>query len=163
MLSKLQGFDMKSLTIIDQSEVVAASLVVRTACEMGSIFIRTSVTRENWETILSQHLHSGDTVIDLTFGINCIDILSWCQANQVCYINTAVEKWEDELIPDNDATWIGDGKEEKGDWTVKHKELYDRTLYARHLDIANYGFSVGGPTAVLEHGIICTLPTSPNL
>jgi homospermidine synthase len=97
-------------------------------------------------------MHPGDTVIDLTFGINCIDILSWCQANQVRYINTAVEKWEDELIPDNAANWIGDIKEEKVDWTVKHKDLYDRTLYARHQDIINNGFSGSGPTAVLEHG-----------
>jgi len=143
---------MKSLTIIDQSEVVAASTVVHTACEMGAIFIRTTVTRENWQTLLSQHLHNGDTVIDLTFGINCIDILSWCQEHGVRYINTAVEKWEDEQITDNDATWLGDSKEEKGDWTIKHKDLYDRTLYARHQEITNYGFSGSGPTAVLEHG-----------
>lgn len=154
MLTKLPGFDMKTLTVIDQSETVAASQVVRTACELGAIFIRTSVTRDNWRTLLEQHLRSGDTIIDLTFGINCIDILSWSQEHQVRYINTAVEKWEDELIPDNAATWVGSGKDEKGDWTIKHKDLYDRTLYARHQEITNRGFSVSGPTAVLEHGMI---------
>jgi len=30
--------------------------------------------------------------------------------------------------------------------------LYDRTLYARHQEIENKGFSENGPTAVLEHG-----------
>ena len=154
MLSKLPGFDMKCLTIIDQSEVIATSPVVHAACEMGSVFIRMAVTRENWNTILSQHLRAGDTIIDLTFGINCIDVLSWCQEHEIRYINTAVEKWEDELIPDNAATWIDQSIEDKEDWTLKHKDLYDRTLYARHQDITNNGYSGSGPTAVLEHGII---------
>lgn len=140
---------MKSLTIIDQSEIVAASQVVSDACNMGSKFIRASLTRENWQTLLSQHLKAGDTIIDLTFGINCIDILSWCQDHQVRYMNTAVEKWEDELIPENDAPWVDSNVK---DWTKTYKDLYDRTLYARHEDITNHGFSSSGPTAVLEHG-----------
>lgn len=150
MLSSLPGFDMKTLTVLDQSEQVASSSVVHAACEKGAIFIRTAVTRENWRSLLSSHLNPGDIIIDLTFGINCLDILTWCQSHQVRYINTAVEKWEDELIPENHATWLD--TKEKGDWTVKHKELYDRTLYARHLEISHQGFAPSGPTAVLEHG-----------
>jgi homospermidine synthase len=89
-------------------------------------------------------------VLDLTFGINCLDVLEWCQEHRVGYINTAVEKWEDELISDNCAQW--EDKEGEGDWTVAHKNLYDRTLYARHSEIASKGFVADGPTAVLEHG-----------
>jgi homospermidine synthase len=151
MLCKLPGFDMKTLTILDQAEEVSHSQVVLTACELGATFIRTSVTRDNWQYLLSHHLGAGDTIIDLTFGINCIDILSWCQEHQVRYINTAVEKWEDELIPDNTSMkWLNNVKDK--DWTVAHKKIYDRTLYARHLEIMNHGFASDGPTAVLEHG-----------
>jgi len=150
MLLQMPDFNMKTLTILDQSETVASSQLVNTACKKGAIFIRATVTRDNWMSLLSSHLKSGDIIIDLTFGINCIDLLSWCQSNQVRYINTAVEKWEDELISENHATWLD--TKEKGDWTVLHKDLYDRTLYARHLEITHQGFAPNGPTAVLEHG-----------
>jgi homospermidine synthase len=152
MLALLPDFDMTKLTIIDQSDLVEENCVaLHTARARGATFLHTSVTRDNWRALLADHLSPGDTVIDLTFGISSIDVLEWCQNHRVCYINTAIERWEDELIPNNEAKWIADEKHEK-DWTVSHKELYDRTLYARHLEIANKDFSENGPTAVLEHG-----------
>lgn len=149
MLGMLPDFSMSTLTIIDQSEAVESCASLCAARARGATFVRTSVTRDNWRALLEKYLHPGDTVIDLTFGISSIDVLEWCQHHQVCYINTAIERWEDELIPDNDAE-IDEGEEK--DWDTFHKELYDRTLYARHLEIAGKRFAANGPTAVLEHG-----------
>jgi homospermidine synthase len=151
MLAMLPDFDMTKLTILDQSAQVENCSAVRTAKARGATFVHASVTRDNWRALLAEHLRPGDSVIDLTFGISSIDVLEWCQSHKVSYINTAIERWEDELIPDNEATWIGADKGE-GDWTESYKELYDRTLYARHQEISKKGFSETGPTAVLEHG-----------
>lgn len=151
MLALLPDFDMERLTIIDQSPAVANHPALIDACKRGATFHQVSVTRENWRSLLNEHLKNGDIVMDLTFGICSIEILGWCQQNNVRYMNTAIERWEDELIPDNNATWVDNGVEDD-DWTVTHKELYDRTLYARHQDIANRNFAKDGPSAILEHG-----------
>lgn len=155
MLGRLPDFDLSTLTIIDKSEKVAASTAVHEACARGATFIKVCVSRSNWKTLLNRYLGHGDVLIDLSFGIRCEDLLGWCQRHNVNYINTAIETWEDELIPENnlDDRSGRKSKERRGeDWTQEHKELYDRTLYARHLQIANTVTTNNGPTAVLEHG-----------
>ncbi len=157
---------MTTLTIVDQSPIVESCASVRAACAKGAKFIRTELTRINWCGVLESLLKPGDTLIDLTFGISCLELLEWCQTHDVTYINTAIERWEDELIVDNCKLLDSDMYEERGKeyfilmysrnsdgWTSKHKDLYDRTLYARHLEIMQRGFDKCGPTAVLEHGM----------
>jgi len=158
MLPFLPDFDMTKLTIIDHADSVAEHPALKAACAKGATFLQTSITRENWRSLLHEHVRAGDVVIDLTFGVSSIDLLEWCQHHRVGYMNTAIERWDDELIPQNDAHWLDDKTHNdeqssvKQDWTVAHKELYDRTLYARHLEIVDKEFATNGPTAVLEHG-----------
>lgn len=155
MLATLADFDLSKLTIIDQSDAVTNHPTLLAACARGATFHQISITRDNWRSLLHQHVYTGDIIIDLTFGVSSIDVLEWCQHHRVGYINTAIERWEDELIPENNAKWLDQEKGEKSgekDWTVAHKELYDRTLYARHQEIVEKEFAANGPTAVLEHG-----------
>lgn len=149
MLSQLPCFDMKQLTIMDQAESVYKAPYITEAIEKGAAVIIKKIERSNWRKVLAEHLSASDLLLDLSFGISTIDLLSWCQEHGVMYINTAIEKWEDELITHYDFSELN----AEAGWTKKHQKLYDRTLYARHMDIMNKGFSTNGPTAVLEHGV----------
>ena len=71
------------------------------------------VTKDNFEDFMSNNFSAGDFCIDVSLNIDCLDIITWCLANNVFYMNTSLERWPDE--PDE---------------TIPN--LADRTLYKEH-------------------------------
>lgn len=104
--------------------------------EQGASFVAGRVTQENYRDLLGQHVGPGDVIVDLAWNIGTADILDWCRANDVRYVNASLELWD---------PYAGFGSEPPT----------DRTLYARHIAlremIGRWGDNKG-PTAVLDHG-----------
>ena len=102
--------------------------------ERGVTFVRNRVTRENLGALLGRHLGEGDLLLDLAWNIDCCDLLQWCHDHGVLYVNTSVEVWDP--------------------YETAAKHPTELTLYARHMKIRQLlaGWTVPGPTAVLEHG-----------
>ncbi|KAI9344409.1 Saccharopine dehydrogenase-domain-containing protein [Obelidium mucronatum] len=131
--------------------------------EKGATFWNIELTRVNLASVLNKAFQTGDDthdkgrncprkepriLIDLTVGIGCSDVVKWCAREGVCYVNTALELWEDAEL--------------NGDWLKRFKETgdftgaRDRTLFARQSDLKtliedkeNYPRF----TAVIDHGM----------
>jgi len=50
----------------------------------------------NYQDILNRYCNSGDFVINLTVDVSCADLITWCQSNEVLYIDTALYNWLDD-------------------------------------------------------------------
>jgi homospermidine synthase len=101
----------------------------------GVQFHQLKITPENMDSVLGNHLSSGDLLIDLAWNIGATDILQWCHDHGVLYINTSVELWDP--------------------YTGSHdKHPTERTLYWRHMKIRKMiaEWKTPGPTAIVEHG-----------
>ena len=124
--------DFSKLTLMDFEDLRHTIPDTLTA---GARYVQDRVTRENLPTLLSQHVGSGDLLVDLAWNIDCGEIIQWCHDNNVLYLNTSVEVW--------------DPYEESG--AVSPAE---RTLYVRHMDLRRRvrGWATKGPSAVVEHG-----------
>jgi homospermidine synthase len=120
------------ITIMDFEPNEAA---LRPWIEQGVTFVKDRVTPGNLGSLLGQHLSTGDLLIDLAWNIDCCEIVQWCHARGVLYVNTSVELWD---------PYAGAG----------NKHPTERTLYWRHMNLLRMTstWDVPGPTAVIEHG-----------
>ena len=119
------NFDPSKLTILDYNPPDNTSWI-----PAGTVYRPQKITPDNINTILSQHLSSGDLLIDLAWNIDCKTILQWCHDNNVFYINTSVEIWN----------------------PYETIDIPKRTLYWRHNNLQHLKHTWSGPTAILEHG-----------
>jgi homospermidine synthase len=127
------SLDPTTVTVIenrDNRDRIASSL------SRGVRYEQFEITRANLVETLSRHLGDGDLLIDLAWNIDLTELLEWCRAHDVRYLNTSVEVWD----PYGDAAAIAP---------------QERTLYWRHMalrrQLARWG-SNDGPSAVVEHG-----------
>jgi homospermidine synthase len=101
--------------------------------------INMKITPHNIESLLD-YLKEGDTLVDLSVDVSCIDIWSCCMKRGVMYLNSSLESWEDtgdlNCNPQNE------------------EELYKTSIhYLRGLIEQNkYWNNTSGPTTVFEHG-----------
>jgi homospermidine synthase len=120
-------------TVLDFADVEEHA---RWVGERGMSFVRDRVARDNYAEVLGRHAGPGDVIVDLAWNIGTADILEWCRANDVRYVNASLEVWD---------PYEGMG--------TSHPT--ERTLYARHMElrarIARWGDN-DGPSAVLDHG-----------
>lgn len=128
----LRHFDMdfNKLTILDFEDMRP---FIRETLEAGATYVQQRITPTNLAAMLGAYLGPGDLLIDLAWNIEATDIIGWCHANDVLYINTSVELWN------------------PYDMTVHPTE---RTLYVRHMALRKLAASwrEPGATAVVEHG-----------
>lgn len=126
-------FEPTSVTVLesrDNRERITSSL------ERGVHYQRLEINPENLESTLDSLLGDGDLLIDLAWNIGLNELLDWCRAHNVLYLNTSVEVWFPFQNPASASP-------------------QERTLYWRHMalrrQIAGWG-SNSGPSAVVEHG-----------
>lgn len=109
---------------------------VKDALAKGVSYVMERITPENYTSLLSKYVGSGDMIIDLAWNIECITMLEWCRKNNVLYANTSVEEWD----PYKDS--------ERNDPTKY-------TLYSRHMELRamleKWG-SNNGATSIVDHG-----------
>jgi homospermidine synthase len=101
----------------------------------GVVFVRERVTPSNLSRLLSSHVSSGGLIIDLSWSIDCFEILEWARRHDVLYLNASLESWDP-------------GAEMQARSTLD-KALYTR--YSRMLTLVPRWR--GARTAVLDHGL----------
>ena len=132
ILLKLVRVPPKNVTVIDFED---QSALLQPWIAQGVRFEREKIVPENLGQVLGDHLSAGDVLIDLSWNIDCCEIVQWCHDHGVLYLNTSIEVWD-----------------------PYDRELYShptqRTLYWRHMNVRlmREGWEKPGPTAVLEHG-----------
>lgn len=120
------------ITVLD---MVDCRPVLESYLAQGVRFVQEQISEERMVEQLSAHVGPGDMIIDLAWNISCLDLLRFCHARDVLYINTSVELWD---------PYVG----------ASERPPQERTLYVRHLEIRRLveSWSQRGATAVLEHG-----------
>jgi homospermidine synthase len=63
------------------------------AAEYGIAFECLSIVRENYRQVLSARLGPGDMLVNLSVNVGSVDLLHWCQANGVIYLDACIEPW----------------------------------------------------------------------
>jgi homospermidine synthase len=120
-------------TVIDFADVAEDAKWVQA---QGMSFVPDRVTADDYAEVLGRYVGNGDIIVDLAWNIDTIEVLEWCRATGVRYVNASLEVWDP-----------------YGEWEGAPPR--DRTLYARHMQlrdaIERWG-SNDGPTAVLDHG-----------
>lgn len=124
--------DFTKLTVMDFEDLEGS---IPDTMAAGASYARVKVTPSNLAEELGRRLGEGDLLINLSWNIDTIDIVQWCQDHGVLYVDTSVELWdpyEDQLTT----------------------TPQDRTLYARHMRLRERSstWRKDGPTAVVEHG-----------
>lgn len=120
------------ITVLDAIDCRADIPEILTA---GVKFIHEQITHKDYARQLAQYVSQGDMVLDLAWNIGTVDMLDWCRAHGVMYVNTSVELWNP--------------------YSDRESDPQMRTLYVRHMAIRKLVKGWGdndGPTAVLEHG-----------
>ncbi len=103
---------------------------------MGMRYERVQLTPENLSEVLGRYLAAGDLVINLTAGVDAIEIMDWCQAHGVAYVDTSLEPWA--------AKYENVTAEP---WTRTHYDAHEVTR--AH---ARARWKKDGPTAIVTHG-----------
>jgi homospermidine synthase len=103
-------------------------------------YIQTKINRDNI-ALIKQQLAKGDVLIDLSTNIDALEIWSMCRKNEIMYLNTAMEEWEDA----GDPTSFPDN----------HEEMYKTSLGHRHDTVKRNPMwdTEYGVTSVFEHGM----------
>lgn len=103
------------------------------ARELGVTFIQTPVTKDNVEDILEAELGPGDFLLNVSVNVGSVDLIAWCQAHRVLYLDACIEPWE-------------------GGYYDTSVSPALRTNYALREAARAHGGGTS-PTAVLTHGV----------
>jgi homospermidine synthase len=111
---------------------------IQDALLAGVVFKQARLTAENYATVLAQLVGPGDLIVDLSWNVETLDMLSWCGEHDVRYVNTSLEEWDP----------YGD---------IENKSPYERSLYSRQMRVRRLRDRLNSrdtpsATAVLDHG-----------
>ena len=120
-----------NITIIDFADK-ASELAEWTA--KGIVYRHQRITKENLDSVLSEHLSAGGLLIDLAWNLDTCVLIRWCHDHDVLYVNTSVEVWDS----------YGE---------IESKSPVEKSLYARQMRLRELtrGWN-SGATAVIDHG-----------
>lgn len=69
------------------------SLGFDNAHEFGVTIQFTPLTKENYISILNQYTKPGDFVLNLSVDVSSLDLITYCQKNNIIYLDTCTEPW----------------------------------------------------------------------
>jgi homospermidine synthase len=130
LLDKLD-VPLENITLIDFED---KSKALKKYTNQGLTFVREKITPENLSQVLSRHMDNDGLIIDLSWNIDAIDIITWCHEHNVLYVNTSVEVWD----PTED---------------FMNRSLLEKSLYLRQMKLNELSRDwKDAPTAVVDHG-----------
>lgn len=121
----------KNITVIDFADKREA---MKSWMRKGIKYSQEKITPINIARTLSKHVSSGGLIIDLSWNIECLDMLGWCHDNKVLYVNTSVEEWDPYA-------------------NIEKKTPFEKSLYYKQMEIRKLISKWDDTTtAVLDHG-----------
>ena len=94
-----------------------------------------TLTRDNLHAVMSTLAQAGDVVVNVSIGVDSIELADWCQDHDIAYVDSSVEPWEDQV------------------WSVAQTPR-DRTEYVYHQTARRHAarWRSHGPSALVCHG-----------
>lgn len=59
-----------------------------------------ALTPDNHAALLDAYLRPGDVLLNLAVEVSSLDLIAWCQHNEVLYLDTGIEPWPGGYQPD---------------------------------------------------------------
>jgi homospermidine synthase len=122
----------KNITVVDFADKYEA---MKPWVAKGVKYSQEKITPINITKVLSKHVGPGGLVIDLSWNIDCLEMLNWCHSNKVLYVNTSVEEWDPYAA-------------------IHQKSPLQKSLYYKQMEIRSMvaKWNNGCITAVVDHG-----------
>lgn len=105
-------------------------------------YVKKEIKRNNLESTLAKYVDEGGFIVDVSLNIGALDILEWCLKNGVHYINTSLERWEDE--PDETIPKLAER-------TLYHTHKEVRAMAAKYPDAATVIGTHGANPGLVTH------------
>ena len=121
------------ITIVDRIDPPALLSPFRDA---GLAYLKRTIDPDNYGEVLAEAAAGGDLLLNLTMGIDSLDVADWCHRNGVAYIDTALEPWEGFIE----------------DFDLPAGERTEYFLHQRARRHAAENWEDDGPTAIITHG-----------
>ncbi len=102
----------------------------------GLEYLIRRVTPDTLAEVAGAAAKAGDLLINLSVGIDSVELADWCHRNGVLYVDTAIEPWEENV-------W---------DFDLPTQERTEYAYHQRARRTAAEGWWADGPTAVITHG-----------
>ena len=78
----------------DEIRILAADDSARASAEAhGARLSQCRLEPANYREILEQHLTAGDLLVNLSVNVSSLDLVKWCSASDVIYVDTSIEPW----------------------------------------------------------------------
>lgn len=122
----------KNITVLDFADKREA---LKQWIKKGVKYSQERISPVNISKVLSKHVNGGGLIIDLSWNIDCLEMLSWCHDNKVLYVNTSVEEWDPYAA-------------------IHIRSPFKKSLYYKQMEIRNMvsKWRNSSTTAVLDHG-----------
>jgi len=122
----------KNITVVDFADKHDA---MKPWIAKGVTYSQEKINPINITKVLSKHVSAGGLIVDLSWNIDCLEMLSWCHNNKVLYVNTSVEEWDPYA-------------------SIHQKTPFQKSLYYKQMEIRNMvsKWNNESITAVLDHG-----------
>lgn len=133
LVRDLMGLGPERLVVVDKDDH-SDRLASEIAAGLG--FLRREITPDTLAAHMDEVARAGDLLLNLSVGIDSIELADWCHHHGVLYVDTAIEPWEDHV------------------WDIS-LPASERTEYAFHQRAraqARSRWRADGPTAVFTHG-----------
>ena len=82
------GIDPRQIHVISASNDGADM-----AADYGIGFTRLEVTRENYREVVAARLGPGDFLLNLSVNVGSVELIAWCQGQEVLYLDACIEPW----------------------------------------------------------------------
>lgn len=125
--------DPKKVTVLEVGE--HENLFKERWGSSGIEYVKLAIKKNNIDATLEKYLGEGDLLINVSLNIDGPTIVKWCLENGVFYIDTSIERWEEE-----------------SDETIP--KMNERTLYFAHDQIRKMAapYKDKAATCVITHG-----------
>jgi homospermidine synthase len=132
ILLKHIDIPLKNITVVDFAD---KRELLKPWMRRGLKYSQERITPINITKVLAKHVSALGLIIDLSWNIDCLEILAWCHDNKVLYINTSVEEWDPYAA-------------------IHQKSPFKKSLYFKQMEIRSMvsRWNNGSITAVLDHG-----------
>lgn len=132
VLLKHIDIPLKNITVVDFAD---KREVLKSWIKHGLKYSQERITPINITKVLAKHVSAGGLLIDLSWNIDCLDMLTWCHDNKVMYANTSVEEWDPYAA-------------------IHQKSPFRKSLYYKQMEIRSMvaRWNDGHITAILDHG-----------
>ena len=116
----------------DDVIIITANEVGKSIADIyGVNFNVIPLTEKNYSKVLKKFTKQGDFILNLSVNVSSIDIIKYCQSNDILYLDTCIEPWA-------------------GFYTNQHiSPQYRSNYYLREEALKLKG---NGPTALIAHG-----------